>query len=200
MSSGIYCIKNTINGKRYIGQSIDLNRRKICHFSLLNHNKHTNKHLQSSFNVYGKENFVFEVLILCKSFELTRYEQFFVDLIESKFSYNNYLECVNSPKGFKHSTETKILMSNQRQGGKHPLFGKHFSNESRKKMSESHMGKSKGTPSEETIKKISNSNRGKPKTEEQKMKLSIAVKGKPWTKNRRNAQERRKLCRLSDSL
>ena len=51
---GIYCIKNNINDKLYIGQSINLKRRKRKHFSELNTNHHVNTHLQRAYNKYAK--------------------------------------------------------------------------------------------------------------------------------------------------
>ena len=62
---GIYMIRNRINNKVYIGQSIDLVRREGDHFSDLRRGIHTNTHLQSSFNKYGEVNFEFIVLEYC---------------------------------------------------------------------------------------------------------------------------------------
>jgi group I intron endonuclease len=53
MSTGIYCILNTANSKRYIGQSVDLSRRKSFHFTHLRNGTHKNHHLQAAFNHYG---------------------------------------------------------------------------------------------------------------------------------------------------
>ena len=54
---GIYCIENIIDNKKYIGLSVDVYGRKGKHFSLLKNNKHINDHLQSSYNLYGKDSF-----------------------------------------------------------------------------------------------------------------------------------------------
>lgn len=43
--SGIYCIKNIINNKRYIGQSSDINTRWMKHRIALNEGSHHNRHL-----------------------------------------------------------------------------------------------------------------------------------------------------------
>lgn len=43
---GIYKIENKVNGKVYVGQSIDINTRWKCHISYLNSGIHHNKHLQ----------------------------------------------------------------------------------------------------------------------------------------------------------
>lgn len=56
----IYKITNTQTNQNYIGQTIDINRRKRTHFNRLNNQSHDNPKLQASWNKYGKENFSFE--------------------------------------------------------------------------------------------------------------------------------------------
>lgn len=45
MEAGIYKIMNNVNGKCYVGSSIDLHQRRLQHFAALKYNKHINKHL-----------------------------------------------------------------------------------------------------------------------------------------------------------
>jgi group I intron endonuclease len=59
----IYVIENTVNGKIYVGQSVDGKRRLQDHLSTLKNNKHGNKHLQSSWNKYGSDGFTFTILV-----------------------------------------------------------------------------------------------------------------------------------------
>ena len=59
---GVYCVENIQTGKKYIGQSIDLRKRKLTHFSKLRRLSHPNHHLQNAWNKYGEENFIFEIV------------------------------------------------------------------------------------------------------------------------------------------
>ena len=62
MKKYIYKITNLVNGKVYIGQTINKKDRWCSHKSKLKHNRHDNKHLQRAWNKYGKDNFTFEIL------------------------------------------------------------------------------------------------------------------------------------------
>lgn len=60
--SGIYQIRNIINNKIYVGSTVCFKNRWAVHLFLLDRNKHGNSHLQSAWNKYGKDNFIFEIL------------------------------------------------------------------------------------------------------------------------------------------
>lgn len=62
LKSGVYHIRNKINGRRYFGSAKRFKSRWKSHERSLNQGIHHNKFLQSDFNKCGSEAFVFEVL------------------------------------------------------------------------------------------------------------------------------------------
>lgn len=89
--SGIYCIENLINHKKYIGQSKNIKRRLSDHLSELRNNKHFNDHLQRSWNTYGQKNFNISILCYCPENELDKRETYYIDLYKTMnkdFGYN----------------------------------------------------------------------------------------------------------------
>lgn len=85
-SSGIYCIHNIKNDKRYIGQSRDMRCRIASHKTALKNNHHENKHLQRAWNKYGKDSFKFEIICECPIELLDNNEIYYIDFYDS---YNN---------------------------------------------------------------------------------------------------------------
>ena len=72
---GIYQIVNKINGKSYIGSSINLKYRKYSHFRELKHGIHHSLTLQRAYNKYGKDNFEYKILTTCNKEECIKLEQ-----------------------------------------------------------------------------------------------------------------------------
>lgn len=89
--AGIYIIKNLINNKIYVGQSIDIKRRFYTHKYKLNSCKHPNKYLQEEWIKYGKENFVFEIVEKCNKELLKEKEKYWIkhyNANNKKIGYN----------------------------------------------------------------------------------------------------------------
>jgi group I intron endonuclease len=57
----IYKIENLVNHKKYIGLTNNIERRRSRHFSDLRNGRHDNSFLQKEYNIYGEENFNFNV-------------------------------------------------------------------------------------------------------------------------------------------
>lgn len=89
MSIGIYKIKNILNGKVYIGQSVDIEKRWSTHIAELKNNYHYNIHLQSAWNKYGEENFEFSIVEECGADRLNQCEIYWISKFDSyKNGYN----------------------------------------------------------------------------------------------------------------
>lgn len=90
MQSCIYYIKNLINYKIYVGETIDYNYRFYKHKYELENNIHDNNHLQNAFNKYGEENFEFDIIIKIQECYLTKAEQYWMDYYKSYNRENGY--------------------------------------------------------------------------------------------------------------
>ena len=155
--SGIYYIRNIINDKLYIGQSIDVYTRLSRHKTDLRSGRDS-KHLQKSYNKYGEDNFEFMLLVECQVNDLDFLEKYYIaewNTQDEDFGYN--LDGGGSKSRFM-SEETKILMSKTRMG--HMV-----SEETKKKISENHADFSGNnnpnfgkTPSEQSRQKSKESN------------------------------------------
>lgn len=71
----IYMIENKRNGKRYIGMTMDFEKRKKRHHYELRKNIHTNKELQKDFDNGSWEDFEFKVLKKVKGLEQAAKEE-----------------------------------------------------------------------------------------------------------------------------
>jgi group I intron endonuclease len=108
---GIYCIKNILNGKIYIGQTKDSYERWLAHKGLLKRNKHWSSHLQNAWNKDGEKAFEFIILEVCTYDKkvLTQKEDFWINKLQSnisEFGYNLRIAS-DSNAGHKLSEEQR---------------------------------------------------------------------------------------------
>ena len=150
--SGIYKIKCLKNEKIYIGSSFNIIKRINNHFKKLKNNTHINKHLQASYNAYGKDSFTWEILEQCDIEFLLDREQFWMDKTQCYDRTIGFNNCIKSdrPLGYKHTGEAKRKMSQLKLGKKlsqehvdklsKANIGKKVKEKSKQKMSESKLG------------------------------------------------------------
>lgn len=90
---GIYVIKNIINGKCYVGQSIDIYNRWYKHQSPKTWEGERGKALYQAFKKYGIENFEFKIIEKCPRNQLDEREKYWIS------HFNSYNEGYNMTEG-----------------------------------------------------------------------------------------------------
>lgn len=132
--SCVYKITNTLNGKVYIGQTVDYRKRKVGHFSYLRRNAHRNRYLQKSFNKYGESSFKMEIIKECAVDELDKLEIYYMrkyNSIDKTLGYNMVIGG-NTNKSFPDYIRQKMSRSQK---------GRIISEEHRKRIGKWHKGK-----------------------------------------------------------
>lgn len=212
----IYKIENIINGKIYVGQTINKKGYRSLVYGYIN-----NLHLINSIKKYGIDKFERKIIDSAKDKkDLDKKEEYYIlkyNTLDRNYGYNFR----HGGSRGKHSKETRKkiseLMKGKYIGEKNHFYGKHHTLKSKKKMSEAKKGKLtgdknpskrpevrkkmseklKGKPawnkdkkmSEEFCKKISKANKGRKFTDEWKQKISKGLKGRiPWNKGMNKEQ------------
>ena len=169
----IYKIENLVNGKLYIGQTIQKPNIKLTkHFNALKHNKHRNQHLQHSYNKYGKSNFKFSIINWCNSLdELNKLEMYYIKVYDTLNRGYNMTKGGDGQLSHYHTEETKRKLSEMNKG-------KCLSSETRKLVSENNarywLGKSRSL---ESRKKMSKSRKGKQLSHNHCKSMSMSQRG-----------------------
>lgn len=167
MAAGIYRIRNTTNGKIYVGSSQNFEKRRKTHFYRLGLGTHANPKLQAAYNKYGVDSFVFEIIELCEVETLLEREQFYIDSMVFEESYNLARFAGSPMRGRKHSDQTRTKLKAARaQNPSSNMKGKSHTDDAKYRMSINTSGEKNpmfGVPSPMT---------GKNHTEEVKQNLS----------------------------
>ena len=143
--TGIYKITNLINGKVYIGQSIDIEHRWYQEKRL----NGVNDHLKSAFLKYGLENFCFEILEECQQEELNKKECLYIknyNSFDRNFGYN---ETTGGSKG--HIQRGRKLSQKTREKISEAKKGKCFTEEHKKALSEAAKHRKKPTKAKKVL-------------------------------------------------
>lgn len=164
--TGIYCFINRLNGKRYVGQSTDVYKRKYTHET-----NATRYGIKSPFydaiRKYGVTGFDFVILEVCPRDRLLEQEIYWIQQLGTyKLEYNMSLGGESSPasnpevaakisashKGRKKTPEHLEKIGASRRGVKQSpeaiaarakaLTGRKLSEEHKKRISEAHFARS----------------------------------------------------------
>ena len=145
-ANGIYEILNTETGQWYRGQAWGqtIAKRWYYHRRRLRNGKHCNHHLQSAWDKYGEEAFVFTVFEHCDTLEAcNEREAWWIgdDYNRPDVSYNKR---AGGGSVGDLSDETKAKMSKAKKGVKNHFYGKQHTEETKAKMSAACKGKNVG--------------------------------------------------------
>lgn len=173
--SGIYCIENKENHKKYIGQGMNVIVR-------MNSNHSDTPAIYNAIKKYGKDKFERKVVLYCEEIELEYYEIKCIKIFhshKSEWGYNISWGGIAPMRGRKHSLETieemkrtrkgkpksddwKRQMSERMSSERNPNLGRIDTDETRLRKSVSHLGSK-------------NINYGKPRSEKTRKLISIVL-------------------------
>ena len=145
---GVYMIKNTKNGKFYIGSSVSVANRFSKHLSDLRKGLSGCRRLAAAWKHHGEMAFEFLLLEEVEDrSQLVVREQHYLDTLSPEY---NIMKKAYSAMGNRHTEESRRKMSISRAGkgnamygrfGKdHPAFGTNISEERKSALSKAHSG------------------------------------------------------------
>lgn len=180
----LYEIWNTVNGKRYVGSSVNVRRRWQNHVCDLRAGRHGNPHLQAAWNQYGESAFVFLVLAVLEPSELQPTETRLLGRVVGRADCYNLCSSAEAPgRGQKRTPEHRARISailRQRSRScyasvRRALTGRSVSAETRERIRAARMGR-KHSPA--TREKIGRSKRGTTLSSEHREKIGQALRGR----------------------
>lgn len=209
--TAIYKIRNLINGKFYVGSSVDVRVRFQTHRRNLRKGKHHCQPLQRAWDKYGEECFKFEVVEkVATPDDLFTAENRWLDEHHGKPYCYNLSKCADAfMRGMKFSDEHKAKISaavtgnksskgykrtpeeceiiRQRARGRKNFLGRKHTEESKAKMSEASKGKQRRlghTNSPEHRARISAANKWRKLSSEHAEKIRQRMIGTSYAKGR----------------
>lgn len=182
---GIYAVRNTINGKLYVGSAVNFARRFYIHKWRLDRGDHHSKKLQAAWVKHGASAFVFEVIeVVQDAADLIGREQHHIDRMGSAKSGYNMLPVAGSMLGMRHTKEAKEKIAAAFRGvpKKTPL-----------------VKKGQELPPE-WVAKVAAANTGKKRTEETKRRISASAVGhKRWLGKTHSEETKARISALAKS-
>jgi group I intron endonuclease len=177
----IYKATNLINGKQYIGQTIQsLAKRKNSHCAAYNTDWSL---LKTAIQKYGKDNFRWEVIDTAQNIEeLNSKEIFWISKLNTMIPYGYNLDSGGKNKKLSEQTKKKISKAHQ---------GKKLTKEQKDKISKANKGRFIGESNPMFgVKKELHPWFGKAHTEESKQKMSFSHRQNPQSFSQEMRKER----------
>lgn len=100
---GVYMLFNIVNGKRYIGSSIDLYNRLHEHLHNLKNGKSHNKYMQDDFNEYGEDCFIYSILEYSNGLSVRDLEHRYIKFMKPEYNYSE-----NYASNFKREVSNEV--------------------------------------------------------------------------------------------
>lgn len=183
-TSGVYVIRNVVNGKRYVGSSVDIGRRISDHFDDLRKGVHRNNKLQRAFDKYGELAFTWDVLAIVPNVrDLVEFEQAFMDGLRPEY---NLSPTAGSNLGHRYSEEIKQrlresvtperrkLLSELRSGPGNGMYGRRHDPRAVIKIREASIARTNRPETQAALAKGHGWNRGVPFGTESRRRMSAA--------------------------
>ena len=168
MNCGVYEILNTSTGKRYVGSSVDVQKRFRAHRQRARLGTHHSIAFQRAWDKYSEHAFQFNLVLVCAPRNLLLYEQLTFAALRPEY---NTEKVAGSKLGTKHTMETRAKMSRTRVGKPRPPFSaKHRANISASRRLR--------VTKPETRAKLSVAAKGRVLSAEHKAKIAAANSGK----------------------
>lgn len=110
---GVYCIKNIITNKLYIGSTITSFKKRLKdHKIMMKHKNHHNVYLNRAVIKYGIENFEFSIIEFIPNNDIIRErEKYYIDILKTLSTENGY-NISNETTCIPHNEETRRKISN----------------------------------------------------------------------------------------
>lgn len=187
MKAGAYAIINKLNGKQYVGSSVDVARRFAVHRMKLRKGEHHSPALQRAWDLYGEDAFAFDVLARCPAGMCLAMEQALMDGMVPEY---NIARTAGSRLGVKHTEATRAKMAAAVRKPTAPRTPEHCA-----AISAAKRGR-KGKPLSPSHRAaLLAANVGKVCSPEKRAKISVAHKGKVLSESHKSAISEAMLAR-----
>lgn len=108
--TGIYMWTNNINGKKYIGSSVNLKRRFLEYYNVNRLLISNSMPINTALLKYGYHNFSLTILEFCDISDLMAREKHYFNIYSPEYNILKYPGSPNRGSGWKHSESTLELM------------------------------------------------------------------------------------------